>query len=380
MLRPKLAIFLVCVLWLNNTQAAGDIHCFDARSRFATPDLSYHNFYEQCRQLLQTQKAQSFKLYTINRQVGVHEVASSGDEETGECQNSLQDIVEECSDSSSHKFWGGEITLESDGHESHQYSISLQTTDFERRISKAKVAYPRLEAKLRDPESTDKQVFGLPKRWKASVDENTGPNAGTNSASALEFQMIMADEPEYDLHSTSFTHIHDKADQDDRDYAFFNQWYTPPSGLIYTYRTQRSTRPWLKKPVADHWSDLTVWRWTQTCNRLQIPPDSLRWMFQYYVTNDETKDIIYQIVDKSTVDYKIRWFSVTDSDPSAFFALLMTPNVAGTFWMTFDYPQTLRSYIVKIGLVFPSGRPNIVIKLAPFTGTKAMSSTNIDTV
>lgn len=237
-------------------------------------------------------------------------------------------------------------------------------------------AYPKLEARLRDPTANDKHVTGLSERWKPLAVE-TGKETGPADYSTSEFQQVMAEVPGYEGQAKSFTHIYDKAKQEDGDTAFFNTWYSPASGLIYSYFNRRSQRPQQARPVADHWSDVIFWRWTETCTTAQIDPNQLRWVFQYKVTNKETQDIAYQLTGKSPVRNSIHWFSINDSDPSGFFALSMTPNVAGTFWMTYDYPRSLQSYVARIGLASSTGELNTVIQLDRYTGAPLTPSISI---
>lgn len=244
------------------------------------------------------------------------------------CADSINAILASCT-KSPRRFWGGWVV------NTANYSISYKSL-WDVNIAKGVPRFLALQQKLADPaKKVDKVVPSLFDRWRMTQ---------STVRPSEDLTTVMEQVPGY-FGSASLTQIYTDSAGD----GHYRNLFDAPGRIISAESNYANTHP-IPELRDDRWSDIIFAEWIRVCHTTGTDPSQLRWIVRNNVRNSYTQKVLDRALGGVTQRSMI-WFALTDAVPSAFYALSMTPNVLGAYWLCFDYPRSLGLYVARIGVM-----------------------------
>ncbi|GAB1737967.1 hypothetical protein NU219Hw_g2480t1 [Hortaea werneckii] len=127
-------------------------------------------------------------------------------------------------------------------------------------------------------------------------------------------------------------------------------WIRSPDAAIADFKRQRFAWPW-PAPELKRWSDVTFLLWQLHCRKGDVNPAVLEWVFHVNISNAETRDVIFEVLEdgENLVPWPGRSFEVSGEKGKR---LLGSPNGSGTGWLLADYAEIFQGKVIDRIVVF----------------------------
>ncbi|GAB1725863.1 hypothetical protein NU195Hw_g2587t1 [Hortaea werneckii] len=132
-------------------------------------------------------------------------------------------------------------------------------------------------------------------------------------------------------------------------------WIRSPDTAIADFKRRNCAWPW-SAPVLKRWSDVTFLLWQEHCRQANVDPAGLEWVFHVNISNMETREIIFGVLEEEEPlgPWPGRSFEISEERGKR---LLGSPNGSGTGWLLADHAEILPGKVIDQIVVFdPTAR------------------------
>ncbi|KAI6974989.1 hypothetical protein KC355_g11451 [Hortaea werneckii] len=132
-------------------------------------------------------------------------------------------------------------------------------------------------------------------------------------------------------------------------------WMQSPDAAIADFKRQKIAWPW-PAPKLKRWSDVTFLLWQEHCDKGNVGPAGLEWVFHVNISNMETREVVFSVLEEGEPlgPWPGRSFDIGGEGGKR---LLGSPNGSGTGWLLADYAEMFQRKVIDRIVVFDPAAP-----------------------